>query len=129
MNPDANSDVSPVRSQMWETRSVAEVEPIFSEEFTREHVTKQLARRARGVRGALAARADEARSAEVLKTFHLVEDAEAETEDQLNAAKADVKIRVAMDSGACKSVAHLSVMPSGVVITPSTSGRHVLGAG
>ena len=109
--------------------SIAEVEAILREEFTSEHFTTQPTHSARGVRGALAARADEARSAEVLNAFHLVEDAEAETEDQLNAAKADVKIRVAMDSGACKSVAHLSVMPSGVVIIPSISGKHCSGPG
>ena len=62
------------------------------------------------------------------ESLHLLEDTETE-DDQLNAIRPTVKIRVAMDSGACKSVAHPSVMPSGVAITPHTGGKHFSGAG
>ena len=58
----------------------------------------------------------------------MIEDTEMDS-DQVNAVRPAVKIRVAMDSGACKSVAHPSVMPSGVVVTPHTGGKHFSGAG
>ena len=48
--------------------------------------------------------------------------------DQLSAVRPAVKIRFAMDSGACPSVAHPSVMPSGAVITTNTGGKHFSGA-
>ena len=60
-------------------------------------------------------------------SLHLLEDTETE-DGQLNAIRHAVKIRVAMDSGACKSVAHPSVMPSGVAVTPHTGGKHFSGA-
>ena len=60
--------------------------------------------------------------------LHLLEDTETE-DGQLNAIRPTVKVRVAIDSGACKSVAHPSVMPSGVAITPHTGGKHFSGAG
>ena len=86
---------------------IAEVEAIFNEQLS----------------------ADQIRAAvEPPETVHLIEDTETDS-DQFNAVRPAVKIRVAMDSGACKSVAHPSVMPSGVVVTPHTGGKHFSGAG
>ena len=77
--------------------------------------------------GALAVHTDETISEENQEAVYLIEDIETE-DDQFNAVRPAVKIRVAMDSGACKSVAHSSVMPSGDMITPHTGGEHFSGA-
>ena len=41
----------------------------------------------------------------------------------------ETQIRVAIDSGAVRSVAHPSVMPAGIKITPNVDGKHFSGAG
>ena len=67
-----------------------------------------------------------------LEPFSFIEDEDAEVE-QLNAVQqstlTETKIRVAMDSGAVRSVVHPSVIPAGVKIVPNTSGKHFSGAG
>ena len=54
-----------------------------------------------------------------------------ETEDmkELNTLRDTTTIKVAMDSGACRHVAHPRTMPAGVKITPHSSGTHFSGAG
>ena len=71
---------------------------------------------------------DETTLVETPDALHLIEDIETE-DDQLNTVRPAVKIRVAMYSGACKRVAHSSVMPSGGVIVPYTGGKHFSCAG
>ena len=67
-----------------------------------------------------------------LEPLSLIEDEDAEVE-QLNVVQqstlTETKIRVAMDSGAVRSVVHPSVIPAGVKIVPNTSGKHFSGAG
>ena len=52
-----------------------------------------------------------------------------EEADEINAVRETTTVRVAMDSGAVKSVIHPKALPSGVVITPNDSGKHFSGAG
>ena len=54
-----------------------------------------------------------------------------ETEDinELNTLRDTTTIKVAMDSGACRHVAHPKTMPAGVKITPNSYGKHISGAG
>ena len=54
-----------------------------------------------------------------------------ETEDmkELNTLRDTTTIKVAMDSGACRHVAHPKTMRAGVMITVHTSGTHFSGAG
>ena len=49
--------------------------------------------------------------------------------DELNTLRDTTTIKVAMDSGACRHVAHPKTMPAGVKITPYSSGTHFSGAG
>ena len=49
--------------------------------------------------------------------------------EEINAVRERTTIRVAMDSGAVKHVTHPSTLPSGVKITPNTTGKHFSGAG
>ena len=49
--------------------------------------------------------------------------------DELNTLRDTTTIKVAMDSGACRHVAHPRTMPAGVKITPHSSGAHFSGAG
>ena len=76
----------------------------------------------------MAVHTDETIPVETRGSLHLFEDTETE-DGQLNAIRHAVKIRVAMCSGACNNVAHASVMPSGVIITPHAGGKHFSGAG
>ena len=54
-----------------------------------------------------------------------------ETEDikELNALRDTTTIKVAMDSGACRHVAHPRTMPVGAKVTPHSSGTYFSGAG
>ena len=58
----------------------------------------------------------------------LMEEAEVANEE-LNTLRETTIIKVAMDSGACRHVAHPRTMPAGVKITPNASGKHFSGAG
>ena len=58
----------------------------------------------------------------------LMEEAEIASEE-LNTLRETTVIKVAMDSGACRHVAHPRTMPAGVKITPNASGKHFSGAG
>ena len=51
-----------------------------------------------------------------------------EDADEINDVREITTVRVAMDSGVVKSVIHPKALPSGVVITPHVTGRHVSGA-
>jgi hypothetical protein len=60
-------------------------------------------------------------------TLNLIEDDEGDT--SLNALRQETRIRAAMDSGSCRNVTHPKTLPSGVKVTPNTSGKHFSGAG
>ena len=60
---------------------------------------------------------------------NLIEDESPETNGEVMAVMQETTIRVAMDSGAVRSVAHLSAMPAGVKITPNLNSKHFAGAG
>jgi hypothetical protein len=60
-------------------------------------------------------------------TQNLIEDDEGDT--SLNALRQETRIRAAMDSGSCRNVTHPKTLPSGVKVTPNTSGKHFSGAG
>ena len=54
----------------------------------------------------------------------LIEDEAAEADGAAMSVMQETKIRVAIDSGAVRSVAHPSVMPAGIKITPNVDGKH-----
>ena len=54
---------------------------------------------------------------------------EDEGEESVNAVQKETRIRAAMDSGSCRNVTHPNTIPSGVKITPNTTGKHFSGAG
>ena len=60
-------------------------------------------------------------------TLNLIEDDDGDT--SLNALRQETRIRAAMDSGSCRNVTHPKTLPSGVKVTPNTSGKHFSGAG
>ena len=47
----------------------------------------------------------------------------------INSLRQETRVRVAMDSGSCRNVTHPKTPPSGVKVTPNTSGKHFSGAG
>ena len=57
----------------------------------------------------------------------LIEDNNGDSE--INSVRHEVPVRVAMDSGAVRSVTHKMTIPNGVEIIPNTSGKHFNGAG
>jgi len=57
----------------------------------------------------------------------LIEDDDGDT--SLNALRQETRIRAAMDSGSCRNATHPKTLPSGVKVTPNTSGKHFPGAG
>ena len=59
--------------------------------------------------------------------LNLIEDDDGDT--SLNALRQETRIRAAMDSGSCRNVTHPKTLPSGVKVTPNTSGKHFSGAG
>ena len=59
----------------------------------------------------------------------LIEDEAAEADGAVMSVMQETKIWVAIDSGAVRSVAHPSVMPVGIKITPNIDGEHFSGAG
>ena len=52
-----------------------------------------------------------------------------EETDEINVVRETTTVRVAMDSGAVKSVIHPKALPSGVVVAPNATGKHFSGAG
>ena len=59
--------------------------------------------------------------------LNLIEDDGGDT--SLNALRQETRIRAAIGSGSCRNVTHPKTLLSGVEVTPSTTGKHVSGAG
>ena len=54
---------------------------------------------------------------------------EDENEESVNSLRQESEIRAAIDSGSCRNVTHPKTLPSGVKLSPNTSGKHFPGAG
>ena len=66
---------------------------------------------------------------ELIGPISLIEDEADAGAGEVLALHHETKVRVAMDSGACKSVIHPSAVPAGIKIAPNTTGKHFSGAG
>ena len=61
--------------------------------------------------------------------LHFCDEEEGTAQEEVNAVRDKVIIRVAIDSGAVKNVTHPSTIPGGVTVAPNVSGKHFSGAG
>ena len=60
--------------------------------------------------------------------MNFIED-EDEGDESVNSIRQETRIRAAMDSGSCRNVTHPKTLPSGIKISPNTTGKHFSGAG
>ncbi len=51
------------------------------------------------------------------------------TDEQINTVQREIKVKVAMDSGAVSSVTHPITIPDDTSIAPNNTGKHFVGAG
>ena len=59
-------------------------------------------------------------------SLSLIEDDDGDA--SVNVIRQGTRTRAAMDSGSCRNVAHPKTLPTGVKVTPNTTGKHFSGA-